>query len=57
MSDMQETPEDLESQVKSMKRAVSAVSFFLAGVTLGSVLARIVRKRDNRASSTQPQKP
>lgn len=52
---MPETPEQLESQVKTLKRVAVGVSFFLAGVTLGSVLARITRTRENRVSATQPQ--
>ena len=48
-----ETSEQVEQQVRVLKRTASTVSFFLAGVTLGTVLAKVIRSRDDRASKTE----
>lgn len=54
---MNETPEQVERHTKMIKRTTSLVSFFLTGVALGGIVAKIVNSRENRAARMVPPAP
>jgi hypothetical protein len=48
---MNETPEQVERHTKILKRTTSLVSFFLTGMALGGVVAKVVNSRKDRPSN------
>lgn len=50
---MNETAEDVERDIKALKRYTAFAAVFLTGVSLGNVVAKIIRSRESRAAKTE----